>query len=466
MAGNGKTYTWDAAGRLTAASVGGTTTTYSYDGDGTRASKTSGGATTSYLWDRQSGLPLLVDDGTHAYVQQDGALATIDSTGAARYPVTDALGSLRGESDGSGTLSGLTDYDVFGAVRAGGGTTGALGYTGEQGDGETGLTYLRARYTDPATGRFLSADSVQPNAPGTQGYHRYSYTANNPTTWTDPSGHTAVGGPVTTRPPVPGPVGTGRGTFPQRVLNLEIRVAQTLPPYVLGACLAHLECGVPFIAGARITYQSQSGVNQWGGLTLATFALISCLLDIEIVNRPGPRGLQNGGGDHCFQVYTGQGEVQDCFGKPALLCTPTPPQGTKTPKPGCQYQGVEPPPDEERVRKHVIPEHHPPAPGEQPRPTSKRKPTDPRWNTYDAKKVSQWIEEAARAAHGLGHTWKPDGADGCVLYGRASDFIGWEDHPTRNPNPTKCMRIVIKNTPSGPLLTARPAPDRLCVTNG
>jgi hypothetical protein len=31
---------------------------------------------------------------------------------------------------------------------------------------------------------------VQPNAPGTQGYNRYAYAANNPTTWTDPSGHT------------------------------------------------------------------------------------------------------------------------------------------------------------------------------------------------------------------------------------------------------------------------------------
>ena len=40
----------------------------------------------------------------------------------------------------------------------------------------------------PSLGRFLSADSVQPNAPGTQGYDPYAYVANNPTTWTDPSG--------------------------------------------------------------------------------------------------------------------------------------------------------------------------------------------------------------------------------------------------------------------------------------
>ena len=36
-----------------------------------------------------------------------------------------------------------------------------------------------------------SLDTVQPNAPGTQGYNRYAYVANNPATWTDPSGHAA-----------------------------------------------------------------------------------------------------------------------------------------------------------------------------------------------------------------------------------------------------------------------------------
>ena len=45
---------------------------------------------------------------------------------------------------------------------------------------------------------------MQPNAPGTQGYNRYSYTANNPATWTDPSGH-SVGG------------STGGGTLPNWV---------------------------------------------------------------------------------------------------------------------------------------------------------------------------------------------------------------------------------------------------------
>jgi RHS repeat-associated protein len=74
-------------------------------------------------------------------------------------------------------------------VRSSAGLGSVFGYTGEQTDPETGNTYLRARYLDPELGRFLSMDTVQPNAPGTQGYNRCAYVANNPVNWTDPSGH-------------------------------------------------------------------------------------------------------------------------------------------------------------------------------------------------------------------------------------------------------------------------------------
>lgn len=182
------TFAWDWTNQLTSATVNGSTATFAYDGDGSRTSQTSNSATTDYLWDRESGLPLLIDDGTNAYLHAGGVQSNIDSGNAATYPLSDALGSVRAGTDSSGAVVGTHDFDVFGETRASSGTTGTFGFTGEQSDSTTGLTYLRARYASPALGRFISADSVQPNAPGTQGYTRYTYAANNPTTWTDPSG--------------------------------------------------------------------------------------------------------------------------------------------------------------------------------------------------------------------------------------------------------------------------------------
>jgi RHS repeat-associated protein len=134
-------------------------------------------------------LPLLVDDGSKAYLHADGLLAEIDAANAATYPLGDILGSVRGLTNGSGTVTGSASYDVFGAIRSQSGAISGFGFTGEQRDATTGFTYLRARYLNPALGRFGSQDTVQPNAPGTQGYNLYTYVANNPTTWVDPSGH-------------------------------------------------------------------------------------------------------------------------------------------------------------------------------------------------------------------------------------------------------------------------------------
>ncbi len=57
----------------------------------------------------------------------------------------------------SATLASSKSYDTFGA-RTAPATAGRYGYTGEEVDTETGLVYLRARYYDPALGRFISPD--------------------------------------------------------------------------------------------------------------------------------------------------------------------------------------------------------------------------------------------------------------------------------------------------------------------
>jgi RHS repeat-associated protein len=187
------TYTWDWAGRLSTATVGGVTSTYTYDGDGLRVGSQTGGSSAAYLWDRMGADPTVIDDGTRGFahaagrvIEQSGA-----GSGGAAFPLADGLGSTRAIVDSTGSVAGSADYDVFGSVRAKTGVATVFGFTGEQSD-PTGLLFLRSRYYDPTTGRFLSADSVQPNAPGTQGFNLYSYVANNPATNTDPSGHEVV----------------------------------------------------------------------------------------------------------------------------------------------------------------------------------------------------------------------------------------------------------------------------------
>ncbi len=94
--------------------------------------------------------------------------------------------------------------------------------------------YLRARYYDPATGRFTAADTVQPNAQGTQGWNPYAYVANNPTTWVDPTGHVAAGA-------IPRAPTAGGATA-------------SLAPYVVGAVAAGALAGLGLKIRDALTY--------------------------------------------------------------------------------------------------------------------------------------------------------------------------------------------------------------------
>jgi RHS repeat-associated protein len=63
-------------------------------------------------------------------------------------------------------------------------------YRGEQYDPDLGLYYLRARYYNPQTGRFLNRDPADgaPNDPKT--LHKYLYAGGDPINALDPTGRT------------------------------------------------------------------------------------------------------------------------------------------------------------------------------------------------------------------------------------------------------------------------------------
>jgi RHS repeat-associated protein len=119
---------------------------------------------------------------------QGQILAEYDA-GAWEYILPDALGSVRQVIDAAGQVSLAQGYDPFGNLleQVGVGQSG-FGYTGEQEDPSTGLIFLRARYYEPMTGRFLSEDTKPGIAYQPKSLHIYMYAWNNPVLLTDPSG--------------------------------------------------------------------------------------------------------------------------------------------------------------------------------------------------------------------------------------------------------------------------------------
>ena len=67
-------------------------------------------------------------------------------------------------------------------------------YRGYYYDSDTKLYYLKTRYYDPETGRFISQDGVEYLDPDTiNGLNLYAYCANNPVMNVDPNGTSIIG---------------------------------------------------------------------------------------------------------------------------------------------------------------------------------------------------------------------------------------------------------------------------------
>jgi len=220
------TYTYDAADQLTAAAVGSTNTTYSYDangnliargadafsydhenrmtsatvatvpssstynGDGLRMTHTAGGSTSNYKWDVATSLPVVLQDGVNSYVYGLDLVASLDADNTRTFYLYDGLGSTTNLTDASGNNQVSYSYDAFGAIRAQTGSSpNQWLFTGEQRDSDSGLYYLRARYYDPAIGRFVSTDPIPTG-------NLYAYAWDNPTTFVDPAGRFGI--PIST----------------------------------------------------------------------------------------------------------------------------------------------------------------------------------------------------------------------------------------------------------------------------
>jgi RHS repeat-associated protein len=66
-------------------------------------------------------------------------------------------------------------------------------YRGERYETDLGLYYLRARWYNPATGRFMTHDPYQGSVYDPTSLHRYNYARANPANFIDPSGRLSAG---------------------------------------------------------------------------------------------------------------------------------------------------------------------------------------------------------------------------------------------------------------------------------
>ncbi|MBZ0166868.1 MAG: hypothetical protein K8I00_08670, partial [Candidatus Omnitrophica bacterium] len=165
--------------------------TYDYDGDGGRTRKVVDGVTTEFIGS-------LYEIGTggasrHIYLGSQ-RIATVRGD-RFHYYHTDHLGGTNVATDRDGAVREIREYRPFGAMAFSHvnyddpADQGRFYFTQHYEDPESGLTFMQARYYDPGLGRFLTPDTIIPDASNQQAFNRYSYSLNDPVNRVDPSGH-------------------------------------------------------------------------------------------------------------------------------------------------------------------------------------------------------------------------------------------------------------------------------------
>lgn len=209
------TFAWDLSGRLMVKATGEASTRYTWE-DGDRLVKVDlpNGGNVEYSYDAQglmasrtdaNGIDQFTWDGTLPYGQiatttnAAGGLKSREVWGSEHlaeirndtvlWLLSDGLGNARAVTDSVGKIIGRQNFDAWGNRTLDSGRTVRFGYRGEWTDPATGLVFLRARWMDPQTGRFVSEDAVwgSPESPFSQ--HRFLYANSSPIHGMDPSGN-------------------------------------------------------------------------------------------------------------------------------------------------------------------------------------------------------------------------------------------------------------------------------------
>jgi RHS repeat-associated protein len=198
------TYNYNLANRLSSATIDGLTINYVYDASGMRVRSYTASNTQLFLIDPNNHtgyaqvLEELDDVGgspSQSYVIGDDIIAqSAGGVSAPSYLLYDGHGSTRQLVQNTGAVINHFNYDAYGEMLSTSspnpGTT--LRYCGEQFDVNLKMYNLRARYYDPATGRFNQRDSFAGNEFDPETLHKYAYAHQDPVNGIDPSGNFTV----------------------------------------------------------------------------------------------------------------------------------------------------------------------------------------------------------------------------------------------------------------------------------
>ncbi|NEQ99906.1 MAG: hypothetical protein F6K30_24940 [Cyanothece sp. SIO2G6] len=200
-----KTYQWNDENELVQAEItdasGTQQVSYDYDANGVRVSQTVDGTKTQFLVDTNRSYAAVIEEYTAAeeplvvytygdrYYAQGHDLIAQHRGEDTHFYHADALGSTRILTDSDGAVTDSYMYDAYGKLISSlGDTENSYLYTGEQFDEALDEYYLRARYYDPDSGRFISRDPFEGLLSDPLSLAKYPYVHGNPVNATDPSG--------------------------------------------------------------------------------------------------------------------------------------------------------------------------------------------------------------------------------------------------------------------------------------
>ncbi|MBI4454710.1 MAG: hypothetical protein HY644_02290 [Acidobacteria bacterium] len=241
-----RAYTWDLASRLAAYTKGESTVEFGYDALGNRLTRTTeprpsgSGQSTSrtFVWNYALALPsisIIKEDANpiRFYIHTPGGalMYSMEEVGnARRFYHYDEIGSTLFLTDDSGEITDRYAYSPYGQlVASSGDSDNPFTFVGRWGvmRESSGLYYMRARYYDGSSGRFLSRDPVGVSLGDPKSANPYQYGAQNPARYVDPLGLQVDTAPA----PIPGLSDLIRDYLEVGFVGLSLRAKDSDPFY-------------------------------------------------------------------------------------------------------------------------------------------------------------------------------------------------------------------------------------------